>query len=498
MIRAALHRLSRHTLIYSTAEQLGRLAGFLLLPLTTGYLGEVEFGTRELVAVTITLLAQLAGVNISAAMSRFYFDAHDDNARRAVISTSILSVAAAAIVVGAIALGTAGVWAHLLPFPGEDKTVILRLTIGIFVLQVLREIQSKVLQTQERSILYGTLSLAKLAAEVGLQVLFLVKLRAGLIGLLEAVAITECSFALIHAFILLPSIGVRFSVSVFRRLLAYSLPLVPNGILQFCLHSSDRYFISALCGGGALGLYALGYKLGYVTNYLILGPFLLIWYPFVFSLPSDEVRRSMIGRLTPYFMLVLTAATLATSLFADVLVGSASRGHGFIAATGTVPWVATGYWCWGLFQILQTGFFVSKRTQLLPRLTFSALVTNVFLNISLIPALGFLGAAVATALTFAVLCICTGLKAHVEYAVLHRWGRILTPALAAMLASLVVVAARSLVPPHFHHALGGVALALWTLLAWRVALDRAERAACTATVLTISRKLAGRNSHPTE
>lgn len=311
-------------------------------------MGEVEFGTRELVAVTITLLAQLAGVNISAAMSRFTSTAHYDNARRAVISTSILSVAAAAIVVGAIALGTGGCLGEPAPVPrGRQNSDSPTYNRHLCFAGPTRDPEQGPTDPGTLDPLRNTLT-----GEAGC--------RGRPTGLVPRETASRSHRAprggcdhrvLIRADSRIHSAAVdRGSIlgqCFFRCLLAYSLPLVPNGILQFCLHSSDRYFISALCGGGALGhSYALGYKLGYVTNYLILGRFLLHGF-LSFSSSRATSRRSMIGRLTPYFMLVLTAATLATSLFADVLVGSASRGHGFIAATGTVPWVATGYWCWG-------------------------------------------------------------------------------------------------------------------------------------------------------
>lgn len=85
MLRAAIARLFRHSLIYALAEQLGRLAGFLLLPLTTGYLSEAEFGVREILATTLALLAQISGLNITAAMSRFYFEERDERDRKSVV-----------------------------------------------------------------------------------------------------------------------------------------------------------------------------------------------------------------------------------------------------------------------------------------------------------------------------------------------------------------------------------------------------------------------------
>jgi hypothetical protein len=47
-----------------------------------------------------------------------------------------------------------------------------------------------------------------------------------------------------------------------------------------------------VCGAEPLGLYALAYKLGYAPNYLVLGPFLLIWYPFVFAVTDRERQRA--------------------------------------------------------------------------------------------------------------------------------------------------------------------------------------------------------------
>jgi O-antigen/teichoic acid export membrane protein len=480
VIRAALQKLSRHTLVYSLAEQLSRLAGFLLLPLITDYLGEAEFGTRELLATTIALLAQLAGVNVSAAMSRYYFDERTPAGRGSVISTSILAVAAAAGAVGGLALLSAGLWARVLPSNSPDLDLLLRIAFGIFVLQVVREVQNKALQTQERSVLYGSLAFSKLLVEIGLQILFLVGFGWGLAGLLWAVLAAEALFVAITSAILLPSIGLSFSKPVFAGLFAYSLPLVPNGLLQFCLHSADRYFVGSLGSDRALGLYALAYKLGYLPNYVVLGPFLLIWYPFVFSLESDAKRREMIARLAPIFMLFMTAATLAVGLFAEPLVALAASRESFHTAWTSVPVVAFGYWLWGLFQILQTGFYVTKATGHLPRLTAAAAIVNAFLNFTLIPALGYFGAAVATALTFAALCWSTERSVRATFEVAYPWARILAPAFAA---------AAALVAFHEWPLAGGasrpwwsgaIAFVLWSFAAVPLAFTRDEKSAVLA------------------
>jgi O-antigen/teichoic acid export membrane protein len=441
LLRDAIARLSRHTLTYTVAEQLSRLASFLLLPLTTGYLSVQEFGTREILATTLAVLAQAAGLNVTAAMSRFYFEEREPGRRAIVVSTTMLSVAAIAIAISLL-LGAVSPWlAKVLPPDTPELPLYLRISLGIFVFQMLREVGNKVLQSQERSTLYGVLAVTKLVSEIGLQIYFLVVLEAGLEGLLWAVLIAEALFAGITYLILLPSIGLRFSTSVFAALFGYSLPLVPHGVLQFGLHSADRYLVGWLGSDVSLGLYTLGYKLGYVPNYLVLSPFLLIWFPFVFSVQDDGRRRELIARLTPYFLLIMTGAALAVSLFAREIVEVATSSSAFHPAWIAIPWVAFGYWFWGLFQVLQTGFYVVKVTTPLPLLTGAAVIVNLYLNFMLIPSLGFLGAALATTATFAVLCVLAHSMAREVYPVAHEWRRILVPAVAAALACVAAYVA---------------------------------------------------------
>jgi peptidoglycan biosynthesis protein MviN/MurJ (putative lipid II flippase) len=129
--------------------------------------------------------------------------------------------------------------------------------------------------------------------------------------------------------------------------------------------------------------------------------------------------------------------------------------------------VAFGYWFWGLFQLLQTGFYVCKSTRALPLLTAAAVVVNAFANLVLLPTLGFVGAAVATTLTFAVLCVATHARAREVYPLDVAWGRVLGPgALAAALAAVAVLAPLpdTLTPVGWKL----LALAVWFPAAWRM------------------------------
>jgi O-antigen/teichoic acid export membrane protein len=70
----------------------------------------------------------------------------------------------------------------------------------------------------------------------------------GLLGLFEAVFLGELLTVIALAIVLLPRVGLAFDVALFRQLATYTLPLVPNGVLQFCLNQGDRFVIKSLRG----------------------------------------------------------------------------------------------------------------------------------------------------------------------------------------------------------------------------------------------------------
>ena len=461
MLRSALSTLARHSAIYALSEQLGRLAGFLLLPLITGHLSPEEFGVRELLAVSLTLAAQIAGLHLGAGVSRFYFESSDPRIRSATASTAVFAVAAAAAILVTPLLLLSEPLATWLPGAPSEGATLVHLTCGIFAFQCIREVTNKVLQTQQRSTLFAGLSLSKLSLEVGLQVTALVVFRGGLSGLLLAVLTSEALFAAIGCGIVLAGARPQLRWELLSPMLAYSLPLIPNGALQFGLHSADRYVLGALSDDRSLGLYALAYKLGYIPNYLLLGPFLLIWYPFIFALPSRASQREAVGRLAPIFLLAMGGACLATALFAEELVAIATGTSDYSEAAHAIPWVAGGYWIWGLYQFLQTGLYVEKCTARLPWITLAALIANLYLNAILVPTLGFLGAAVATPLTFLVLCAASHESAERVFPVEYPWPRMLGPAALGVAAVLIA----ELVPAFGGTALG-ISLRVGLLMAW--------------------------------
>jgi O-antigen/teichoic acid export membrane protein len=477
VLKDALARLSRHTIVYAAAGQLSKVASLVLLGFFTLHLDPAEYGTSDLLGYTIQVLGYVAGINMTAAMARHYFDSADPRHRRRVVSTTLWTVLGASLLVGGlVALGAApiGAWLSEAPARREAMTTLVLITLGILVLQLVREVFWRYLQTENRSTAFALSAVAKTIVEVSLQIWFVGYQGRGLLGMFEAVLLSEALAVLALALALLPTIGLSFDRALFRQLAAYTLPLVPNGLLQFCLHNGDRFVLKTLRGEAEVGLYGFAYKLGQIPHFLLLTPFLMVWYPFIFSVGDEARQRELVGRISAYFLAAATALALGVSILAPELVRANAGKPEYLATWQGLPWICAGYWFWAAFQMAQTGFYVRKRTSLLPWLTGIAAVFNLGLNWLLLPRYGWVAAAWVTTATFVLLLLLSLRAVRPIFAVDFPWARIFSPLLAAGLvlgAGLWLVPAELAPLPAGLRLLGGlpagtIAIKLGLCLLW--------------------------------
>ncbi|MBM3985903.1 MAG: hypothetical protein FJ296_09485 [Planctomycetes bacterium] len=459
------------------------MASFVLLPFYTApqNLDPADYGVNELLSQSIAVLGYLAGINMTAAMARHYFDSADPRHRRLVVSTTLWSVLLASLVLGGgLALFAAPLGRLVADRPDMPDLVLM--TLGILVLQLLREVWWRYLQTEERSTAFAVFAVSKTFVEVALQLVLMGVLQRGLRGFFEAVLLGEALSVLALAVTLAPRTGFGFSGPLFRQLALYALPLVPNGILQFVMHQSNRYILDHLQGEDAVGRYSFAFKLGQIPFFLVLTPFLMVWFPFVFSIGDEARQKELIARIATWFLALVAALSLGVSLLAPELARLMAGQPGFDAAWPAIPLVALGYWLWGAFQMAQTGFYVRKRTGSLPWLTGAAAAAIVAANYLLIPPLGWLGAAWATVIAFALLVVLTARAARGVFPVEFAWGRMLSP----VVAGVAVFALGVYVVPADLGTMGvvpagtvaaklalGVAWLAWMWAGWMTAEERA-------------------------
>ena len=176
--------------------------------------------------------------------------------------------------------------------------------------------------------------------------------------------------------------------------------------------------------------------------------------PLILTRHSEPATRGELARIFRLFSAVALIAFLVVSLFADTEVRVLAS-VAYARAEILVPYLFMSALLFGVY-IFAPGLTIVKRTGTFAAISISAGVLNLALALALVPALGLLGAGLATVTSSALFFALTMFFSQRHYAVAHDWLR-LGSALAVAVACLLL--GRALSPTGHIHA-----LALWPLV----------------------------------
>ncbi len=209
--------------------------------------------------------------------------------------------------------------------------------------------------------------------------------------------------------------------------LRYGFPLIFVTFLSEVLSASDRYMLQAMKGATQVGLYSMVYTLvsnleGVIAVFLMTGSAPIIMR--VFEHEGEERVKLLISKLTRYFLLLITPVLLGVWILRDPLTRVIASSKYVPAESVYLP-VAIGMFLFYLAWLPSQAFFLRKETKLTLVPMAVATVCNLALNLLMIPAYGYDGAAWATAISY-------GLYFVIATAIARRRMPWLFPTVAAL------------------------------------------------------------------
>ena len=418
-----LKALGKESLIYGLSTVAARLLNFLLLPFYTHYLMPADFG------VSASLFSYIAFFNIlfQHGMDQAYIRHYGE--REKALPAAFYGVGAVSLVLAAgicfapSALGdAAGIGA------GNGRLVVY--SALVLFLDALSAPLFADLRMAHKALHYALLRVFSVVLNVGLNLFLIVHLGRGVQGIFEA---NICSSALALALVLAPTYGPLlkpcFDMALYRRMLAFALPLVPAGLGSMAVQVIDRPILLHLTDQATVGIYQANYRLG-IFMMLIVSMFDQAWRPFFIERSGRPDAPALFARVLTFFTIGASWLTLALSLFIADLVkfpifGKPLIHHAYWGGLGLVPVVLWAYVFNGLYINFLAPAIIAKRTGYIMGATLLGAAVNIGANLLLIPRYGMLGAAWATFAAYACMAGFMHLAGRKFYPVPYEWGRVL-------------------------------------------------------------------------
>ena len=216
---------------------------------------------------------------------------------------------------------------------------------------------------------------------------------------------------------------------------------MPAELSLYLLNFVDRIIIVRYAGLPEAGLYSLAVKFAQGVNVLVRG-FQLAWPPLAYSIRDDDEARRAYAAVVTWFTAGCAFFVTGMWLFSRWIVRALAAPK-FFDSYEAIGLIATGVTLYALYMVLVVILGRTGRTGFNFPATIAALVTNVALNLVLVPPLGIVGAGLALVASYiVVVALMYGFTQRL-FPVPYEWGRLAR----VLLVSAALVALGELVMP---------------------------------------------------
>ncbi|HZE73245.1 MAG TPA: oligosaccharide flippase family protein [Pyrinomonadaceae bacterium] len=416
-----LRRLSSQTLIYGLGDAVTRVAALILLPIYTRFLTPDDYGKFAIATLFATVLALILDFGQRTAFFRFYFDTDDPIARRKLTGTVLLFLLLAST---AVLIPLTLSFNRLGPLLVRDASLVPLIQISLIstFFDVGSAIPFAIFRARQYAAKYAALSLARFTINVTLNIIAIVVLHLGVVGLVYANLGTSALFFLICLVLTVRDIEWTIEPTLLKQLLRFGLPLIPAGLAYWILNLSDRFFLQRYADLTQVGLYSVSYSIAAVLH-MVIGWFNTAYAPYCYSIAKEPGATTIYARVMVYSIALLTLLGLGLSLFAREALALLTP-PSYHAAAPIVPLIVLSYLFFEVYYIVSFGFDLTRKTGYAPFIIGTSALINLGLNVVLIPRYGMYGAAVATLVSYMLLPVIEYPIVRRLYPVPYAWGRL--------------------------------------------------------------------------
>lgn len=368
---------------------------FLLMPIYTKVLAPGEFNTVDLMTQTANLLIPLVSLGIPNSIIRFGLD--KNYSKRGVFTVAALSYAFGFLILLAF-------------YPVIVKITFISHYVRYLYLYLLCSCLRTLVQQFVRARMYTKLyALDGIMATVSTLVLvyvFLIKMNLGAMGYIMAtIGADFISFVFLS---LVSGCWKYFSFEkatpeLAKEMLGYCLPLIPTGIFWWVTNVSDRYLVTAISGATIGGLYAISYKIPSIVN-IFSTVFTEAWQISAVKEGQSKNPEVFFKNVFRAYQAIIFIAGSGLILICKPLIAFMVD-EAYYDSWQFIPVLimATIFSC--LSGFMSSIYMVDKNGKANLYTMMTGAISNVIMNLILIPKWGAQGAAIATFVSYFIVFV---------------------------------------------------------------------------------------------
>lgn len=389
--------LAKNTIIIFLGKVCTQLISFFLLPLYTGYLSTKQYGTVDLIQTYVRLLVPLITIELEMGVFRFLIDARGREKDTKEVMTNNFTILFLSLFLFSV------VYLVVTQFVKIDYRFLILFDVFICtitgnLLQVARGF-GKTLDYSIACIITGVTT-------VLLNILLIVFMGMRVPGMVISMAVAN-GFGALYLFIKLKMYKYfkRELVDklLIKKMVKYSVPLVPNSLSWWIVSVSDRSIVSAILGTAANGIYAVSNKFPTLLS-SIFAIFNMSWCEsatlHIDSSDRDEFFSDICNTIVKLFTSLGVGLIACMPFVFPILINAK-----YDAAYIYIPILTLGV----VFNVgvsLYSSIYIAKKmTKQVASTSVMGAIINIVVNVLLIKYIGLYAAAFSTMIAYFIMMV---------------------------------------------------------------------------------------------
>lgn len=384
-------KLINNSLIFAIGNLGTKVIAILLVPLYTYYLTPSEYGITDLITTSTNLLLPIVSLSIFDAVLRFVMDQDAD--KESVLTNGIV-------------VSFTGLLLSLLLYPMALNFMNADLVLALYILlflQIFYSIFSQFARGIGRVRLFASSGVIVAVFLLFLNLLFIVYLKMGIFGYLLSLILSTTSGVIFLAFFLRINkyfFWSKLNKNLIKKMLIYSIPLIPNSLMWWITNASGRFFILYYLGLSANGLYAVANKFPSLLS-ILYSIFFQAWQLSAIEEFDSKESGNFFSTIFNFFTFVMFTGSSIFLVFLKPILSITVEASYFVTWK-YIPFLLLGVVFSSFSSFITASYIAAKETKGVFITSIYGALINLIGNFILIPIFGLTGASISVMISFFV------------------------------------------------------------------------------------------------
>jgi O-antigen/teichoic acid export membrane protein len=437
-----LKKLVGQTAVYGLSSILGRILGYLLVPLYTSVLVNSAYGSVVELYSYIALTLIILTYGMETAFFRF---AESTGKPKTVYSTAFISILISSLLFLLIVFISKQGISEILRYTQKPEYIVYLALILFF--DSINTIPFANLRLENKAVRFVSIKLTGIFVNIALNLFFILFVPWFIShyadnslthwisswymseNKVDYIFISNVVSSGLMTLMFMPQwfkIKLIFDVEIWKQMLIYALPLLVFGLAGAINEVIDRvllkYLLPENIALAQVGIYGAVYKISILMT-IFIQAYRYAAEPFFFAHEKHKDAKEMYANMMKYFVMVTSAIFLGTMLYMDIIIHFI--GKDYRSGAPVIPILLLANLFLGIYYNLSVWYKLTNKTKFGAYISiFGALVT-LSLNFYWIPRIGYTGSAWATFICYGSMMLISYVIGRKYYPIPYNIGKIL-------------------------------------------------------------------------